>query len=152
MPRRLAVLAVLCLAVPALADEPPIKVTNLDDGTTLRHPVALLRGALADTKETGISCVNTTSGRPDARTKGVADGGRFLVLTELVPGDNKLLLKAGAAEHKLTLRYKPQTNPYVVHVIYMTDNSGATESGPASPAAQASASLILKAISMAASR
>jgi len=120
---RLALLAVL-FASPAVAAE-PVRVTNLDDGAVLRYPLALLRGRLDDTAA-DIVCVNQSSGRPSRTIKGVADRGRFVVLAELLPGDNRLLLRAGAQELPFVLTYKPQTNPYFVRVVWMTDAGGGT--------------------------
>src|SRR5262249_10781491 len=114
------------LAAPAFAAVPPIPVTSLEDGTVLRYPLVLIRGRLGDAAETAVVCVNRSSDRPSRDIKGVAENGRFLVLAELLPGENKLLLRAGKEEKALTLTYRPQTNPYFVRVLYMTDKSGDT--------------------------
>ncbi len=108
------------------ADEPALQVTNLADGATLRYPLVLLRGRLADAEQTAVVCVNRSSDRSSREIKGVAEKGRFLNLVELVPGENRLEVRAGKAELTLNLVYRPQTNPYMVRVIYMTDRTGQT--------------------------
>jgi len=104
-----------------------IQVTNYQDGETIRYPVPLLRGTLAGAAATAVTVVNASSKRDTREIAGLAHKGRFKALTELVPGENKLLLRSGRAEVPLTLRYKPQTNPYVVRIIYLTDTAGDTQ-------------------------
>lgn len=108
------------------ADEAALQLTNYQDGTTIRYPVPVLRGSLTDKSITSIIIVNQSSQRPTRELSAPVHQGRFIALTELVPGANKLMLRAGKEEHSLTLHFQPQTNPRVVRVIYMTDNSGAT--------------------------
>ncbi len=105
---------------------PPIRLDNYQDGTTIRYPVALLRGTLADREQSALMVVNLSSDRSTRELKGLVHKGRFKALTELVPGPNRLVLRSGRHELKLTLTYQPQTNPHVVRVIYMTDSSGST--------------------------
>jgi hypothetical protein len=119
-----------CLALsaglaPATAEG--IQLTNLKDEETIRYPVPFLQGTLDDKAATAITVVNQSSDRPTKELKGIARKGRFKALAELVPGPNKLLLRAGNKELKVTLNYKPQTNPYVVQVVYFTDRSGDTK-------------------------
>jgi len=104
-----------------------IRVTNYENGTTSRYPVPLVHGTLADSTLTSVEVINRSSSRDTRVMRGLAHKGRFKVLTELVPGENKLTLRAGRHEVPLTLLYKPQTNPYVVRVIYFTDKTGNTE-------------------------
>lgn len=103
-----------------------IRLTNYRDGETIRHPVALIVGELADQNAAEVVLTNTSSKRSTATIKGQAMAGRFKVLAELVPGENKLTLKQGTASLALTIQYKPQTNPYFVRMIYMTDTTGNT--------------------------
>jgi len=115
---------------PAGADReaPPaaVAVTNYADATTVRHCAALIRGTLADASATSVVVVNESSTRPTRRMTGLAHKGRFVALSELVPGANTLSIQAGARKTALTLFYTPQTNPYVIRVIYLTDNTGDT--------------------------
>jgi hypothetical protein len=110
-------------AVPA----PAISVTNYTDGETIRYPVALLRGTLSDETATEVTVANTSSTRDTREMKGLASKGKFKALMELVPGPNKLIIRAGANELPLTIQYQPQTNNYIVRIIYLTDNTGNTE-------------------------
>ncbi len=105
----------------------PIRVMNYTGGETIRFPVPLIRGGLADESITSVTVVNTSSKRGTRELKGLAHKGRFRALTELVPGANKLVIRAGKDEVPLTLNYRPQTNPYVVRVIYFTGKAGKTD-------------------------
>lgn len=104
-----------------------IRLANCTGGETLRYPVALLRGTLSDASAPGVTLVNTSSRRGTREMAGLAHQGRFKVLAELVPGENKLVVRSGEAELPFTLHYKPQTNSCVVRVIYFTDRSGKTD-------------------------
>lgn len=126
-PRNLLLALGLLCAVSYAGEQAPIALTNYADGTTLRYPVPILRGTLADEKATEVTVVNTTSTRDTREMKGLAHQGRFIALGELVPGENKLAIRAGKHELPLTLHYKPQTNPYVVRVVYVTDKDGGTD-------------------------
>jgi hypothetical protein len=112
---------------PAKAKRPAISVTNYTNGTTIRYPVPLIRGKLADANATSVKVINTSSTRCTREMEGLAYKGNFKVLTELVPGSNRLIIRAGGDELALTLNYKPQTNPYIVRVFYLTDKTGNTE-------------------------
>jgi hypothetical protein len=130
MTRRVELPAVLCLiflsaASPVRGDG--IHLSNLKDDETIRYPVPFLQGTIDDKSATAITVINQSSTRPTKELKGVAHKGRFKALTELVPGPNKLVLRSGNRELKVTLNYKPQTNSYVVQVIYMTDVTGNTK-------------------------
>ena len=109
------------------ANHPPIRLANYTDGTTIRHPVPLIRGILADTKATSVTIVNTSSKRTTRKMRGFARNGNFKVLTQLLPGPNKLIIRANKARLALTLNYKPQTNPHIVRVFFLTDKTGNTE-------------------------
>lgn len=107
------------------ADE-AIRLSNYAENETIRHSVPLLRGELPASAKM-LVVVNESSQRTTRELKGVVHKGRFLALAELVPGENRLLIKSGPHQRRLTLNYKPQTNPHVVRMIYLTDNSGATD-------------------------
>ena len=112
---------------PAKAKQPAISLTNYKNGTTIRYPVPLIRGTLADANAISVKVINTSTNRSTRKMEGLAYEGNFKVLTELVPGSNKLIIRAGRGELALTLNYKPQTNPYIVRVFYLTDKTGNTE-------------------------
>ena len=109
------------------APAPAIRVTSHETGEIVRYPVPLLRGTVPEPSGASLTVTNLTSRRPTRDLTGLVHKGRFKALTELVPGENNLVLRAGQHECSLSLTYRPQTNPYVVRVIYFTDSSGATE-------------------------
>jgi len=111
----------------ARSEERAIRLSNCENGTTIRYPVPLLRGTIADAEATTLVVINQSSQRDTRELKGLVHKGKFKALTELVPGKNDLILRAGRHELPLTLNYEPQTNPYFVRMIYMTDNTGDTK-------------------------
>lgn len=111
----------------AASRKPPIRLTNHESGTTVRYPVPLLRGELTDASLKSVTVVNQSSKRDTREMKGLAHQGRFKALAELVPGENKLLIRAGKHTLPLTLTYTPQTNSHVVRIIYLTDKDGHTD-------------------------
>jgi len=108
-------------------NHPPIRLANYTDGTTIRHPVPLIRGTLADTEATYVKIINKSSKRTARKMRGLARNGNFKVLTQLLPGPNKLIIRARKAKLALTLNYNPQTNPHIVRVFFLTDKTGNTE-------------------------
>ena len=109
-----------------VAADPSIRLSNYVDGEVVRHPVPLLRGELADPAATGITIVNTSSTRDTREMRGLVHKAQFKVLTELVPGENRLILRTDGGELPLTLTYRPQTNRHIVRCIYHTDSTGET--------------------------
>jgi hypothetical protein len=105
----------------------PIAVENYADGETIRFPVPLIRGRLADAKLTSVTVVNTSSKRDTRELAGLAYKGRFKALAELLPGENRLVIRAGGSELPLRLIYRPQANTRLVRAIYFTDKTGRTE-------------------------
>ena len=118
--------AVLVVWVPP-AGAGAVTVVNHKDATTIRYPVPLLRGRLTDTKATSVEIVNESSKRPTRKMTCLAYKGRFVGLAELVAGRNRLVIRCGKDTRTLTITYKPQTNPYIVRVFYLTDKSGRTD-------------------------
>jgi len=119
--------AILAAASPSLAlakADKAVRVTNYRDGETIRYPVPLLCGTIAGDAVDGVTAINKSSKRGTREMKGLVHKGRFKVLTELVPGPNKLLIKAGKHARPFTLTYKPQTNPYKVRVFYFVGKEG----------------------------
>ena len=116
----------MCLGLTAAAAAAPMAVTNFRGGETVRFPVVLLRGRVADSALTEVTAVNTSSKRSTRELKGLAHKGRFKALTELVPGNNDLVLRAGKNDLPLAITYKPQTNRYVVRAVYFTGREGDT--------------------------
>lgn len=114
----------LCLATCLQsATAAQLSVVNHADDSTVRYPVVLLRGTLpADSADLEVSIGDKTF--PLCRQKG-----QFKVLVELSEGDNTIRVQAQkpAARLQLNIRYQPQTNPYYVRLIWMTDSSGDTK-------------------------
>ena len=101
-----------------------IRVTNYDDGETIRYTVPLLRGTIDGAGVDSITATNESSDRGTRQMRGMAHNGTFKVLTEIVPGRNRIVLKAGKYTHVLNLTYKPQTNPYKVRAFYFVGKEG----------------------------
>jgi len=119
-------LAAACAHGPARGAEPSVRVVTLPDATTLRYPVAFLRGEAAVPAGSELTVVNRSSKRPTREFRTRVHDGRFKALVELVPGANQLQFQAGAAAASLSLTYRPQTNPRRVRMVYFTDSSGDT--------------------------
>ena len=102
----------------------PIAVTNYKDGETVRYPLVLLRGALTDQSLKAVRVVNESSTLGSREMAGLAHQGRFKAFAELVPGENRLTVRAGKEQAVLVLSYEPQTNPYKVRAVHFTDNTG----------------------------
>ncbi len=101
-----------------------IALVNYQPGETVRYPLVLLRGTLEDKALDGLTVVNQSSHMDSRELRGQACMGRFKALAELVPGENLLVLKAGAASLNVNIHYKPQTNPYKVRAVHFTDKTG----------------------------
>jgi hypothetical protein len=124
----LLVLLLLAMSASLFADAPQaaFSVENLRDGEELRYSVPILRGSVPDAAATVLTVTNLSSQRETRELSGLCSNGKFKVLADLVPGPNDLVLKCGAAELKFHLTYTPQTNPYFVRAIYITDSTGDT--------------------------
>ncbi len=128
--KRVFQFVVLLLAVSTAfgAESAPITLTNYESGTTIRYPVPLLRGTLADKDATFVVVVNKSTKRKEYREfKCLARKGKFIALTHLDPGENKLEIRCGKATLPLTLTYTKQTNPWRVRIFYLVDSSGRTD-------------------------
>jgi hypothetical protein len=110
----------------ASAAEQSLRIRNFENGETIRYPVALLLGTIEDKSETTVSIVNYWDDGCSSMA-GIAHRGRFKALVELQPGKNELALSVGKAKLSWTLNYRPQTNPYLVRMVYFTDKSGKTD-------------------------
>ncbi|MCY2955156.1 MAG: metallopeptidase [Planctomycetota bacterium] len=111
----------------AAATQPAIRLANYNDGEEIRFPVPIIRGQLSDADQTAVTITNTSSNRDTRQMNGLALKGQFKALIELVPGLNQLIIRSGKEELPFTLVYKPQTTPYIVRVVYLTDNIGNTQ-------------------------
>ena len=102
-------------------------VTNFRDGETVRQPVVMLAGTTGGQADANVVAVNESSRGPDRELTGLAADGRFKVLARLVEGENRLVVRIGQAETKLTLTYRPATSEYVVRAFYWTGKDGETD-------------------------
>ncbi len=101
-------------------------VTNHKPGSEVRYPVVILKGTVDEGTKL-IQAKNESSNLNSGTIKGETSGGKFKVLVELVPGENRITLSADESKKTdLILNYKAQTNPHYVRVIWMTDKGGAT--------------------------
>lgn len=98
-------------------------VTNHNSRSTVRYPVVLLRGELPE------SSGDLTVKLGELESATVRRGTRFKSLVKLSEGENEITLSVSDSDENQTLSvtYRPQTNPYYVRMIWMTDSSGATE-------------------------
>ncbi len=99
-----------------------VTIDNVVEGETLRYPLALLRGTAPDGAT--LRVVNRDNERPAGTNQVAVVRNRFVVLVELVPGENRLILSAGSESTRLSLHYRPMTTPYQVNVVYVTANDG----------------------------
>lgn len=98
-------------------------VTNHNNDSTVRYPVILLRGELPESSGDLVVKLG------EHESPAVQQGTRFKALVRLSEGENEIKLSVADSDERRTLRiaYRPQTNPYYVRMIWMTDASGATE-------------------------
>jgi hypothetical protein len=116
---------IFCLCTPTRAQE-AVRVANLQNGETLRYPVALLSGEAHLPDGAALSLRNNSSHKANNRFTTSVLNGRFKALIELVPGDNSLVFQTPRGEQSFKLRYTPMTTPLVVRVIYVTPPDGDT--------------------------
>jgi len=101
-----------------------LTVTSIKSGETIRYPIALLRGTAPGL--TQVEAINKSNPRPDGRNSVPVAQGRYVILVELVPGRNRLVLSSGREKVRLTLKYHPMTTPYKVNVVWVTPKDGDT--------------------------
>lgn len=112
----------------AAAKPTQLAVTSHDEQLTVRHSVLLLQGTVA--AEAGsLKIINLSAPEDAEAVQVVRHRDKFRALVELFPGKNELSLVADEPEQRsrFVINYQPQTNPYYVRLVWMTDNSGATE-------------------------
>jgi hypothetical protein len=118
--------ACLFFVLPIASVRADITVDSFKDHQVVRYTTPFLQGSTTDASVETVSVTNLSSNRSIRQLTGVAYKGRFKVFTDLVPGDNDLLIKAGYSAAHLHLIYKPQTNPYFIRAVLFTDNTGDT--------------------------
>ncbi len=122
-----------------------IQVRNIESGTTLRYPVALLTGELRGEKTNqtqltsnswleqvnqdhrrAIVITNLSSPQQSRSYQANMYRNQFKALAELVPGENRLRLQCGDVTKEFTLFYHPVPSVRKVRFVYVTDKYGDT--------------------------
>ncbi|HEY9682556.1 MAG TPA: hypothetical protein V6C86_13330 [Oculatellaceae cyanobacterium] len=100
-----------------------ITLSNCKDGDERTYPVVVLRGSAQGNT---VSAINESLRSKTKPCEVPLVRGSFKVLVELLPGENKIKLKAKSSELKLVLRYCPLPTVYKVNPIYLTADTGET--------------------------
>ncbi len=103
----------------------PIRIENFTSGEAVSYSVALLRGTAPGVERGTVVVENLSSSRPTRVTRAPVVAGRFKVLVELVPGENRLTPAVGESRIDFFLTRRPDDNPRFVRLIYFVDSSGA---------------------------
>ncbi|MBP3557720.1 MAG: hypothetical protein J6K20_08480 [Thermoguttaceae bacterium] len=102
----------------------PIRIENFTSGEAISYSVALLRGTAPGVERGTVVVENLSSSRATRVTRAPVVAGRFKVLVELVPGENRLTLAVGESRIDFLLTRRPDDNPRFVRLIYFVDSSG----------------------------
>ncbi len=102
----------------------PIRIENFTSGEAVSYSVALLRGAAPGVERGTVVVENLSSSRATRVTRAPVVAGRFKVLVELTPGENRLTLAVGESRIDFLLTRRPDDNPRFVRLIYFVDSSG----------------------------
>lgn len=104
-----------------------VKIENHEGNSEIRYPVMLLKGT-AEGKFAEAEIVNRNARIGAGKIRPVFHKGKFKALVELSAGKNVIEFRGqGDSRSEFTIRYRPQTNPYYVRVIWMTDKDGDTK-------------------------
>ncbi|MBQ9126286.1 MAG: hypothetical protein IJY15_00840, partial [Thermoguttaceae bacterium] len=102
----------------------PIRIENFTSGEAVSDSVALLRGRAPGVERGTVVVENLSSSRPTRVTRAPVVAGRFKVLVELVPGENRLTPAVGGSRIDFFLTRRPDDNPRFVRLIYFVDSTG----------------------------
>ncbi|MBQ8286350.1 MAG: hypothetical protein IJZ10_08605 [Thermoguttaceae bacterium] len=102
----------------------PIRIENFTSGEAVSYSVALLRGTAPGVERGTVVVENLSSSRPTRVTRAPVVAGRFKVLVELVPGENRLTPAVGGSRIDFFLTRRPDDNPRFVRLIYFVDSTG----------------------------
>lgn len=108
----------------AMSPTEPIRIENFTSGEAVSYPVALLRGTAPGVERGTVVVENLSSSRPTRVTRAPVVAGRFKVLVELVPGENRLTPAVGESRIDFFLTRRPDDNPRFVRLIYFVDSTG----------------------------
>lgn len=101
-----------------------LRIENFTSGDAVSYSVALLRGTAPGVERGTVVVENLSSSRPTRVTRAPVVAGRFKVLVELVPGENRLTLAVGESRIDFLLTRRPDDNPRFVRLIYFVDSTG----------------------------
>ena len=85
----------------------PIRIENFTSGEAVSYSVALLRGTAPGVERGTVVVENLSSSRPTRVTRAPVVAGRFKVLVELVPGENRLTPAVGESRIDFLLTRRP---------------------------------------------
>ncbi len=102
----------------------PIRIENFASGEAISYSVALLRGTAPGVERGTVVVENLSSSRPTRVTRAPVVAGRFKVLVELAPGENRLTPAVGKSRIDFFLTRRPDDNPRFVRLIYFVDSTG----------------------------
>lgn len=108
----------------AMSPSEPIRIENFTSGDAVSYSVALLRGTAPGVERGTVVVENLSSSRPTRVTRAPVVAGRFKVLVELVPGENRLTPAVGESRIDFLLTRRPDDNPRFVRLIYFVASSG----------------------------
>ena len=100
------------------------RIENFASGDAISYSVALLRGRAPGVERGTVVVENLSSSRATRVTRAPVVAGRFKVLVELTPGENRLTLAVGGARIDFVLTRRPDDNPRFVRLIYFVDSTG----------------------------
>jgi hypothetical protein len=100
------------------------RIENFANGDAISYSVALLRGTAPGVERGTVVVENLSSSRTARVTRAPVVAGRFKVLVELVPGENRLTLAVGESRIDFFLTRRPDDNPRLVRLIYFVDSTG----------------------------
>ena len=108
-----------------VASSSGLEISNLKDGEERSYSVLLLRGFASEQKAVFATVENSRNSEHKYESK-VVDG-KFKLLIELAPGDNRIRLVAGDSQVTRTVTYRARETPYKVKLVYVTANDGDTK-------------------------
>ncbi|MBR4833190.1 MAG: hypothetical protein IKU86_02500 [Thermoguttaceae bacterium] len=100
------------------------RIENFASGDAISYSVALLRGKAPGVERGTVVVENLSSSRATRVVRAPVVAGRFKVLVDLVPGENRLTLAVGESRIDFFLTRRPDDNPRFVRLIYFVDSTG----------------------------
>ncbi|MCA9300037.1 MAG: hypothetical protein KDA28_13285, partial [Phycisphaerales bacterium] len=101
-----------------------VTIENYEGPTTLRYPLALIRGTA--TNGDAVTIRNESNACADGTVTTPIRMGHYVGFVALKPGTNHITLVAGGHTARLDLTYEPLMRSKIVNVIYVTAADGET--------------------------